>query len=115
MNPILIHVEENLFLLGINHPNGINLSDLIDHKEELNTLYARFSNQTNQKSFENAIALLLNPSDNDINTILSRINRKIKDAVGEQLLDFYSIKGERNEKKRIKLDRELVVDRSGSL
>jgi hypothetical protein len=45
-----------------------------------------------------------------MNVILSRISRKIKEALGESLLDLYSIKGERGEKKFIKLDRELVKD-----
>ena len=101
--------EKTVYFLFLNHPTGINLNELIDHKEELETLYGRFCNQTNPDSILNAIALLVNPLDNDINTILSRINRKIKEAVGEPLHDFYSIKGDRGERKRIKLDRELVV------
>lgn len=106
--------EKTVYFLFLNHPEGIHLNELIDHKEELNKWYARFSNQSNPKSLENAIELLVNPLDNDINTILSRINRKLKDAVGDSLLEFYSIKGERSEKKRIKLDRELVVGWSDS-
>ncbi|MFV8393199.1 hypothetical protein [Flavobacterium sp. LB2P6] len=45
-----------------------------------------------------------------MNLVLSRISRKIKDVVGESLVDFYSIKGERGERKSIKLDRELADD-----
>ncbi len=101
--------EKTVYFLFLNHPNGINLTNLIDHKNELNKLYSRFCNQTNPTSIRNAIELLVDPSDNDINIILSRINKKIKNAVGESLLDFYSIKGERGGIKRIKLDRELVV------
>jgi hypothetical protein len=40
--------------------------------------------------------------------VLSRINKKIKTAVGDSLSDFYCIQGERGEKKYIKLDRELI-------
>jgi hypothetical protein len=47
-----------------------------------------------------------------MNVILSRINRRIKEAVEEPLLGLYSIKGERCEKKFIKLERELVKDLS---
>jgi len=105
--------EKTVYFLFLNHPEGIHLSGLADHQEELSKLYSRFSNLTNPDSLVNAIALLVDPLDNDINIILSRINRKIKDAVGESLLDFYSIKGERGEPKRIKLDRELVVGMEG--
>jgi hypothetical protein len=45
-----------------------------------------------------------------MNLVLSRISRKIKDVVGESLVDFYSIKGERGERKSIKLNWELVDD-----
>lgn len=101
--------ERTVYLLFLNHPEGINLYELSNYQEELRQFYSRFCNQTNPDSIIRAIALLINPFENDLNTILSRINRKIKDAVGEALLDFYCIKGERGEPKRIKLDRELVV------
>ena len=100
--------EKALFLLFLNHPEGINLSELQDHKVELKQLYTCFCNQSNQEIINNAIELLVNPTENDVNIILSRINKKIKEAVGDSLLDFYRIKGERGEKKTIKLDRELV-------
>ncbi len=47
--------------------------------------------------------------ENDSNVFISRINRKIKSAVGESLYDFYCIQGGRVEKKGIKLDREMVI------
>lgn len=103
--------EKALYLLFLNHPEGIHLNELQDHKEELKQLYARFNNQSNPETIQNAIELMVNPTENDMNIILSRINRKIKDAVGESLLEFYSIKGERGEKKSIKIDRELVIQR----
>lgn len=104
--------EKALYLLFLNHPEGINLNELQDNKEELKQLYVRFCNQSNPEILDNAIVFLVNPFENDINVILSRINRKIKEAVGESLFDLYSIKGERGEKKFIKLDRELVKDLS---
>lgn len=102
--------EKTVYFLFLNHPEGINLNELSDHREELKKMYGQFSNQSNPKSIERAIELLVDPSDNDINIILSRINKKIKEAVGEPLQDFYSIRGERGEKKLIKLERELVVN-----
>lgn len=100
--------EKALYLLFLKHGDGINLNELQDHKEELIKLYAHFCNQSNRETLQKAIELLVNPSENDVNIILSRINKKIKEAVGETLLDFYCITGERGEKKRIKLERELV-------
>lgn len=100
--------EKALYLLFMNHQEGIHLNELQSHKEELKNLYGRFCNQSNIETLQSAVDLMVNPTENDMNIILSRINKKIKEAVGESLLDFYSIKGERGEKKRIKLDRELL-------
>lgn len=100
--------EKALYLLFLKYSDGINLNELQDHKEELKQLYAHFCNQSNPETIKKTIELLVNPLENDVNTILSRINKKIKEAVGETLQDFYCIYGERGEKKRIKLERELV-------
>jgi hypothetical protein len=100
--------EKALYLLFLNHTEGIYLNALQDHKEELTDFYGRFCSQSDLRTLTSAIDFLVNPTENDMNVVLSRINRKIKDAVGESLLDFYSIKGARGERKRIKLDRELV-------
>lgn len=101
--------EKALYLLFLNHPDGIYLNELQDYKEELKHSYERLSNQSNSETIMAAIEIMVNPTDNDMNVLLSRINKKIKDAVGPSLLDHYSIKGERAEKKLIKLDRELVI------
>jgi hypothetical protein len=100
--------EKSLYLLFLKHSEGINITHLPDHKEELMKLYAPLCNQSDPELLNRAIDILINPFENDINVVLSRINRKIKDAVGDSLYDFYCIKGERGEVKRIKLDRELV-------
>lgn len=100
--------EKSLYLLFLNHPEGINITHLQDHRSELIGLYASLCNQSENETLNRAIDLLINPFDNNINEILSKINRKIKDAVGDTLYVFYCIKGERGEKKSIKIDRELV-------
>jgi hypothetical protein len=100
--------QKSLYLLFLNHPEGINITHLQDHRSELIGLYASLCNQPENETLNRAIDLLINPFDNNINEILSKINRKIKDAVGDTLNVFYCIKGERGEKKSIKIDRELV-------
>lgn len=100
--------EKSLYLLYLKHSEGINITHLSDYKEELMQLYAPLCNQSEPELLNRAIDVLINPFENDINVVLSRINRKIKDAVGDYLYNFYCVKGERGEVKRIKLDRELV-------
>jgi hypothetical protein len=101
--------EKALYLLFLNHREGIRLTELQDHKEELKEFYVHFCNQSNPEIIQSAIDRLVDPTGNDMNVVLSRINNKIKDAVGDYLLDFYGIKGERGEIKLIKLDRELLI------
>ena len=101
--------EKAVYLLFLNHKDGIQISHLPDYKEELEQLYRQFSNQSDLDLINRSIAVLINPLENNCNEVISRINRKIKNAVGDSLYDFYCIKGERGEKKMIKLDRELIV------
>ena len=101
--------EKALYLLFLNHPDGLYLTDLQDYKADLIKLYGNFCTQSDPHLLNRTIEVLVNPLENDVNVILSRINRKIKEAVGEPLLHFYSIKGERGEKKSIKLNRELLI------
>jgi hypothetical protein len=101
--------EKTLYLLFLKHEEGIFLSHLQDHEVELFENYEKISNQSETEQQRQTIKFLINPLENDSNVVISRINRKIKSAVGESLYDFYSIQGDRGEKKGIKLDRELVI------
>ena len=69
-----------VFLFYLNHPEGIIISHLQDYKEEITQLYSRFSNQSEPNTINRAIETLINPLDNDINVVLSRINGKINIA-----------------------------------
>ncbi|MCE2711538.1 MAG: hypothetical protein LW688_03260 [Cryomorphaceae bacterium] len=101
--------EKTLYLFYLNHPEGVHLTHLQNHREEITRYYQLFTNNYNRESIERSINLLLDPLDNDINVILSRIKRKLKDAVGEQLLGYYMIDGQHGEDKKILLDREYVT------
>ena len=86
----------------------MSLSYLIDNIDELEHLYRQFCNLSEDKQMKRAIGILTNLLENEINLVLSRINRKIKNAVGVSLYNFYCIKGDRGDKKRISLDREMA-------
>ena len=100
--------EKTLYLFFLKHEEGIYLSHLQDHEDELFRDYEKISNQSETEQQKQTIKFLINPLENDSNVVISRINKKIKSAVGESLYDFYCIQGVRGEKKGIKLDRELV-------
>jgi len=100
--------EKSIYFLFLKFEEGIKISHLSDYRNDLEQLYRQFSNLSERELIDKAIDVLINPLENDINVVLSRINRKIKNAVGDSLYDFYCIQGERGEKKYIKLDRELI-------
>lgn len=101
--------ERSIYLFYLNHPEGIHLTELNDHREEIAGYYGRFTNQFDKEEIEESINRLLDPLDNNINVVLSRIKRKLRDAVGEELLPFYIIDGEHGGEKRIALDWEYIT------
>jgi hypothetical protein len=101
--------EKTIYLFFLNHPEGVHLSYLTDYQDELLELYNRFTAQIDHHEIERSLQRLIDPLDNDINVVLSRIKRKLKDAVGEELLSFYHIDGPHGGIKCITLDREFVT------
>ena len=101
--------EKTLYLLYLDHPEGIMLNNIQDFRKEVEDYYFRFAVGDNDEAKKRAIDLLLNPQEGDRDTVISRINSRIRNTVGEDLAEFYIIKGERGGAKKIKLDRELVI------
>ena len=113
--------ERALYLVFINHPEGISRRDLVDYKMELLSYYDFFSSKwdkladkfdENKKSerdnkIEESLNLLTHPLEDNFMQVLSRIRRKFKDAVGEEQYKTYSIEPYDGIYK-ISLDRELI-------
>lgn len=100
--------ERALYLLYLHHPEGIMRSHLIDHKVELRTYYAMFSQQPSNELIDEAIDRLTDVIDGNMDVIMSRIRRKFKQAVGEQQFEDYSIMATPEGTHKIRLNRELV-------
>lgn len=100
--------ERSVYLLFLNHPEGIRLSHLDEHREELSNYYRRFSNIGEASRIETAIQLLLNPLEGNLNQVMSRIKSKWIKAVGPEIAKHYLIQGAPGEAFKIALNRELV-------
>lgn len=100
--------EKTLFIFYLNHPEGVRLVDLIDYRQEILQLYKRYSNSSDGRQIEESIRILLDPTEQNINQVLSRIRKKFKKLVGDVLFEKYAIQGIRGEHYAITLDRELV-------
>ena len=98
-----------VFLLFLNHPEGICFKALPDYREELMEIYKKikgpfFNYETALKSIED----VTNPLSNSINEKCSRIREAFVSQFDDHLARFYYIDGQRGEPKKIALPRELV-------
>jgi hypothetical protein len=100
--------ERALYLLYLNHPEGIQRSYLIDYKDELRSYYAQISNQATNELIDIAINRLVDVRDNNMNEVMARIRSKFKNAVGEEQAKDYSITFTPEGTHKILLNRELV-------
>ena len=100
--------QRALYIFFLRHPEGVLISHLQDHREEIAELYARMANAGQRSQIESALDNLLEPYSETLGTELSRIRAAFKKASGEGLQEHYIIAGSAGEKKRIALDRSLV-------
>lgn len=98
-----------VFLLFLNHPEGILFKHLPDYREELFTIYKKvkgpfFCTSTAEKSIED----VTNPLSNSINEKCARVREAFVRQFDERLAKNYFIDGERGAEKKILLPRDLV-------
>lgn len=98
-----------LYILYLRHPEGIALTELSDHRDELLAIYASTSSYTNAKKLEKTVDDLVDFVGETINPLLSRIRKAFVTLLGKQAR-AYLIEGKYGEKKAIQLDRKLVDD-----
>lgn len=100
--------ERALYLLYLNHPEGIQRSYLVDYKSELRSYYAQISNQATNELIDEAIDRLVDITDNNMNEVMARIRAKFKYALGEEQAKDYSITSTPEGTHKILLNRELI-------
>ena len=105
----LTPLEKTLYLLYLRYPEGIAYQELIDHKHELTEIYSKLAKTGTTQEIEIKIAALTNPTDSSTPEKVSKIKTKFNSALGEDNAVNYIISGERGEKKKINLNRELIV------
>jgi len=103
--------EMALYKFYLNHPEGVAYSDICDHRDELMTLYEEHYQQTHsddadtdQRDRRAAINAVLDRwcmQDDDLTQTVSKINRKIKQAVTDSLAKPHQILGPRGGVRKI--------------
>lgn len=104
LNPL----EKTIFLFFLSHPEGVAFSELSDHREEILAIYESVSRALDRQTIHSRIDRLVAPGENMISENISRIRKKLIEAVGPQMIEVYAISGPNAGKKTIDLDRSLV-------
>lgn len=87
----LTPVHKALYILFLNHDEGIEFKDLGDHREELSRLYKMVAPMIDTAKIDDTVSRLTNPIDNAINEKCSRIKAAFADLVDEYTLNYYMI------------------------
>lgn len=107
-----IHMEplvKAVYLLFLNHPEGILFKCLPDYREELAIIYAKLRPWGLSNRALRSIEDVTNPLLNSINEKCARIRKTFLDLMDSNLAEHYYIKGTRGEPKNIALPRDLVI------
>ncbi len=110
-------IHKALYLLFLNHPEGIEFKNLVDHREELFALYRKIGNRIDPNKITETVNRLTNPLDNAINEKCSHIKAAFSDLMDEYHIINSNVKRYQGSSmklwferlKIINLPRELVV------
>jgi len=105
MEPIV----KAVYLLYLNHPEGIAFKCLPDYRKELADIYQKIKPMGLSERAIRSIEDVTNPLLNSINEKCSRIRAIFQAEVDASLLDQYVIVGKSGEAKKIALPRDLVI------
>lgn len=98
-----------VFLLFLNHPEGILFKHLPDYREELTKIYVKLKPLGLSDRTIRSIEDVTNPLLNSINEKCARIRGAFVGQFDDHMARHYYIDGLRGEAKKISLPRELVV------
>ena len=98
-----------VYILFINHPEGIAFKYLPDYREELTQIYVKLKPLGMNNRVLQSIEDVTNPLLNSINEKCSRVRAAFAPVVDASFLDQYTIIGKSGEAKKISLPRDLVI------
>ena len=102
-------IAKAVYLLFLNHPEGILFKNLPDYREELTKIYMRLKPSGLSERALQSIEDVTNPLLNSINEKCARIRGAFVGQFDDHMARHYYIDGLRGKVKKISLSRELVV------
>jgi hypothetical protein len=102
-------LEKTLYILYLRHPSGIKFTDLANpnFRKELISIYRKFINKEDDK-FSHIIDKLIDLKSNSFSERKSKLNSKIRSALGDNIFQNYIIDGNPGSAFIIKLPSELI-------
>ena len=102
-------IEKAVYILFLEHPEGIHFNRMDEHRERLGEIYDRVGHDFILANRKATLERITNPIENRLSEISSRIRKKMTDHLGEDIAEHYCIEGPNGEAKKITLPRELVI------
>jgi len=100
--------ERAVYLLFLNHPEGIRLAEMGEYKAELRGILNKVSPSDSRETIEGQLENLCEYNSNSLSEKMSRIKRKFDDKLGSAMAEHYYIKGPNGGIKKIDLDRNYL-------
>ncbi len=104
----LTPAELGVYLLFLNHPEGIKVSDVVDHRTELSEYMHLLSRRDDRAVIEKLVEDLCRADSNSLSEKMAKIRAKFVKLLGADLAQSYIISGPNGGEKKIVIDRELV-------
>jgi hypothetical protein len=105
---VMAPLPKAVFLLFLNHPEGIIFKQLHDYYSELLGTYKQLTNRVVEIGIRKSIRDLTDPTKNSINEKCSRIREAFLKEFDDRFAHHYYVTGKYGEPKKIILPRELV-------
>lgn len=100
--------ERAVYLLFLNHPEGIRLAEMGDYKAELRGILNQISPSDSRDAIEGQLENLCEYNSNSLSEKMSRIKRKFDEKLGTAMAEHYYIKGPNGGLKKIDLDHNYL-------
>ena len=102
-------LPKTLYLFFLQHPNGVMLHDLVDHKKEILFIYNKITNSSEPTEIIKRIDDMVDMTNNSINEKCSRITEAFVSKIDDSLAQYYYVNGKRGEPKKVSIPSNLIV------
>jgi len=102
-------LPKTLYLFFLQHPNGIMLHDLVDHKKEILSIYNKITNSSEPTEIIKRIDDMVDMTNNSINEKCSRIKEAFVSKIDDSLAQHYYVNGKRGAPKKVSIPSNLII------